>query len=89
MYGYSDAEWNAAKEEMRTLLIARAARGEKPIYYSELAANVSAIPFAPEEYAYHHMLGEISEEEDAAGRGMLSAMVVHKVDEKPGLSGVN
>lgn len=84
MYGCTDAEWNAAKDEIKTLLTARAARSEPPIPYSELVANVHSIQFSPEEYAYHHMLGEVSEEEDAAGRGMLSAMVVHKDDHVPG-----
>jgi hypothetical protein len=84
MYGYNDAEWNAAKEEIKSLLTARAAQNEMPISYSEMAASVHSIRFSPEEYAYHHILGEVSEEEDAAGRGMLSAMVVHKHDSVPG-----
>src|SRR5260370_42471392 len=84
MFDYTDAQWDAAKEEIRALLIGRAVHDEEPISYSELAANVHSIHFSPEEYAYHHMLGEVSEEEDAAGRGMLSAMVVHKDDNVPG-----
>ncbi|SRR5258708_5293259 len=84
MFEYTDAQWNAAKEEIRALLNGRAAHDEGPISYSELADNVHAIHFSPEEHAYHHMLGEVSEEEDEAGRGMLSVMVVHKDDWRPG-----
>lgn len=39
----------------------------------------------PDSFALAHMLGEISEEENAAGRGMLSVIVVHKNgDMQPG-----
>jgi hypothetical protein len=70
MYGYTDAQWDAAKEEMRAVLIARA-RDEKTISYTELTREVHAIHF--------------SREEDAAGRGMLSVIVVHREgDKRPG-----
>lgn len=53
--------------------------------YSDLVAEVSAIKFHPHDQGFHHMLGEISVEESAAGRGMLSVIVVHKHgDMQPG-----
>ena len=83
-YGFADDDWSTAKGEMRDILIERArVRGMIP--YSELVEGVETIRFEPFSAAFHHMLGEISSEEDAEGRGMLSAIVVHKDgDMEPG-----
>ena len=83
-YGYSLADWTKAKKEMRKILIERAkVRGMIP--YSELVGKVRTINLEPESYALAAMLGEISSEEDAAGRGMLTVIVVHKYgDMQPG-----
>ena len=76
-YGYPVDKWNKAKEEMRKILIERTkVRGMIP--YSELITKVRTISLKPESYALAAMLGEISSEEDAAGRGMLTVIVVHK-----------
>ncbi len=83
-YGYEYYEWEAAKSEMRSVLIERARHG-KTISYSDLIAQVMTISFEPESYAFAAMLGEISSEEAAAGRGMLSVVVVQKSGEmQPG-----
>jgi hypothetical protein len=83
-YGYDIDDWNAAKEEMRNALTERAkVRGM--IAYSELVNQIRAIAFEPNSFALAAMLGEVSSEEDAAGRGMLTVIVVHKVgDMRPG-----
>lgn len=83
-YGYEPEEWEAAKVELREALIRRAkVRGMIP--YSELVENVTAIDLEPNSYALAAMLGEVSTEEAAAERGMLSVLVVHKVgDMQPG-----
>ncbi|MBC8492749.1 MAG: hypothetical protein H8D43_03105 [Chloroflexi bacterium] len=83
-YGYSIADWNEAKEEMRQILIERArVRGMIP--YSELVSQIRTIRMKPESYALAAMLGEISSAEYAAGRGMLTVIVVHKSgDMQPG-----
>ena len=83
-YGYSLDEWERAKQEMKEILIERAkVRGMIP--YSELAARIKTINIRPESYAFAAMLGEISMEEDQAGRGMLTVIVVHKSgDMQPG-----
>lgn len=83
-YGFSDAVWNAAKREMISILVARAkVRGMIP--YSELVQQMKTISLTPDSFALAAMLGEVSESEDAAGRGMLSVIVVHKVgDMQPG-----
>lgn len=83
-YGFDIDDWNAAKEEMRQALIERARlRGMIP--YSELVDQVTTIRLQPNSFALAAMLGEISAEEDAAGRGMLTVIVVHKDgDMQPG-----
>ena len=83
-YGFDVADWEAAKEEMRQILLDRA-RMRSMIAYSALVDQVTAIHFAPDSFALAHMLGEISADEDAAGRGMLTVIVVHKDgDMEPG-----
>jgi hypothetical protein len=69
---------------MRQILIERARlRGMIP--YSNLATQITTIHIEPESYALAAMLGEISQAENAAGRGMLSVIVVHKSgDMQPG-----
>lgn len=83
-YGFSDRDWDAAKVEMTKILAARAkVRGMIP--YSDLVRAVKTISLAPDSSALAAMLGEISEAEDAAGRGMLTVIVVHKSgDMQPG-----
>lgn len=84
LFGYTAAQWDAAKEEMRAVLIDRA-RNERTVSYTELTGKVHTIHFSPDDAAFHQMLDEISREEDAAGRGMLSVIVVHKAgDMMPG-----
>lgn len=83
-FGFSDAEWEAAKGEARRAMIERARiRGSIP--YSELVTRIGAIQFEPHDVRLFNLLGETSIEEDEAGRGMLSAIVVHKHgDMQPG-----
>ncbi len=83
-YGFSQPDWDAAKQEARNLLIQRAKlRGMIP--YSDLARKIRAIHLEAHDQRLFHLLGEISSEEDAAGRGMLSVLVVHKLgDMQPG-----
>jgi hypothetical protein len=83
-YGYPLSDWNKAKKEMRQTLIERAkVRGMIP--YSELTEIIKTIDLEPWSAALAAMLGEISAEEDSAGRGMLSVVVVHKYgDMQPG-----
>jgi len=62
---------------MRAILIA-CARERKVLPYGKLATLVTGIPFEAHDQRMFDMLGEISQEEDAVGRGMLSAVIVHK-----------
>jgi molybdopterin synthase catalytic subunit len=55
------------------------------ISYSDLVKHIQTIKLDAHDPRLFHMLGEISSDEDAAGRGMLSVLVVHKVgDMQPG-----
>jgi molybdopterin synthase catalytic subunit len=83
-YGFTAQEWADAKREMKEVLVVRAkVRGMIP--YSELAAKVTSINFEAHDQRLFHLLGELSLEEDASGRGMLSVIVVHKSgDMQPG-----
>lgn len=75
--------WIPVRDELLQLL-RDVARRQSTITYSNLAAKVTRFPLAPESYALHDLLGEIARSEDAAGRGMLSVLVVHKRDGMPG-----
>jgi hypothetical protein len=70
---------------MRIVLEQVAAR-RGMIAYSELLNKLTTIAIAPFGLPMSEMLGEISEEEDAAGRGLLTVLVVHKSgDMEPGV----
>lgn len=84
VHGYPDHVWAQAKEEAREVL-ARVARGRDVIAYSDFAALVSAISFLASDQRFFLLLREISAEEYRDGRGMLTAVVVHRSgDYKPG-----
>ncbi len=83
-HGFTPCDWEAAKTEARSVMIERAkVRGM--ITYSDLVKKITTIEIAAHDPRLFHMLGEISSEEDAAGRGMLTVVVVHKQgDMQPG-----
>jgi len=83
-YGFSDSQWSAAKQEVKEILSKRAkVRGMMP--YSELVSKMTTISLEAYDQRLFHLLGEVSIEEDTAGRGMLTVIVVHKLgDMQPG-----
>jgi hypothetical protein len=84
-HGYSPTEWEAAKREATDILSERASRRtNQTIAYSELTDEIKSIKLDPHGVPLAHMLGEISTEEDAAARGMLTVLVVHKGTIEPG-----
>lgn len=83
-YGYGEQEWERAKAEAVRAILARACRNELPIYYSDLTHEIRSIPFGAHDSSFHHLLGQISVEEEAAGRGMLSVLVVTREHGMPG-----
>lgn len=77
-------KWNATKEEIRQILITKA-KERSFITYSDLVREIKTMKLTPDSILLFNMLGEISEEEDKNGRGMLSVIVVHKYgDMQPG-----
>ena len=83
-YGYPTSAWQEAKGEATRAIIHEARRGFT-IFYSDLTKRIGRIGFDPHDYAFHHLLGETFQlRRTPPGRGMLSALVVHKEDGMPG-----
>src|SRR2546425_12979602 len=84
-YGFNDAAWDAAKAEGKAVLV-NCARSGDVIAYSDFIKHIRSISFeTAHDPRLPHFLREISEEETQAGRGMLTALVVHKHgDYQPG-----
>src|SRR5437773_12263531 len=83
-YGFDNSQWDAAKAEGTAILSEHAARRQM-IPYSTFAGKLRAITLEAHDPRLAHLLGEISVDETQAGRGMLSALVVHKQgDMQPG-----
>jgi len=85
-HGYTQDVWDLAKGEGKRILSARAkARLQKTIAYSEFVNQLTTIRLEPRDIRLAYLLEDISIEEDSAGRGMLTVLVVHKSgDMKPG-----
>lgn len=83
-FGFSDEQWSDAKAEAKALLADRArVRGMIP--YSDLVESLKTLQLEAHDPRLFELLGEVSSEEDDAGRGMLSVIVVHKNgDMQPG-----
>jgi hypothetical protein len=82
-YGYGIALWERAKAEAIKELGTQAKR-ESTITYLDLTKRIGSIAFDPGDHAFHYLLLEVSKDEDAAGRGLLSALVVNKETGMPG-----
>lgn len=82
------ALWERLKQEMQNAIIEKA-KTRSMVTYSELVNKLTSLQLDTKQ-AHHRdilakMLGEISIAEDKAGRGMLSALVIHKAgDMEPG-----
>lgn len=80
-FGYPAAVWETAREEMRQALSERAKiRGT--IGYAELISQVQSIRLERHSAPFTAMLQEVAALEEAAGRGMLTALVIHKYRDK-------
>lgn len=83
-HGFAEVAWQNAKEEARSAMIA-VARRRGMMTYSDLVREIRSISLQPHDPRLFHFLGEISSEEDRAGRGLLTVLVVHKHgDMEPG-----
>ena len=83
-FGFNDSMWTAAKGEARAAIGARAqVRGM--ITYTELVAAITSIRLEPKDERLDELLRQLSTDEERAGRGMITALVVHKTgDMEPG-----
>ena len=75
-YGYPESVWAEAKAQARAFLSAVALQPGRLVTYKETAAAITAIRFAAHDHPLHNLLGQISIEADADGKGMLSSLVV-------------
>ncbi len=66
------------KIQIREILISIAKERKPPIYYSALAAKFSNVFIDGHDARLHHVLGDISIEENENKKGLLSALVVTK-----------
>ena len=83
-HGFSDAAWEAGKREARQIMYA-VAKKQGLIPYSELVAQIGSISLDAHDSRLDHFLGEIASEDDVAGIGLTTVVVVHKTgDQMPG-----
>src|SRR6266853_1515206 len=84
LYGYRSDVWETAKIEATRVLKAKA-REKGLMTYGELTRQISGINFDPHGYDFRHFLGQLSSESDAAGEGLITALVIYKDrDQLPG-----
>ena len=83
-YRFPRRQWEAAKKEAQAVMIERA-RQEDTISYSELVSKIESISLEAHDPRLSQLLVEVATEENAAGRGMLTVVVVHNQgDKRPG-----
>src|SRR5262245_59543902 len=83
-FGFDESSWDAAKAEAKQIL-SLCAKERQMIPYSDFVARLKSIRIDAHDQRLRHLLEEISSEESAAGRGMLTALVVQKRgDMQPG-----
>jgi hypothetical protein len=83
-WGHQVELWSTAKTEAKGVLERVAKAGRDLIFYSELNRKITSIRFEPDGHDFHGLLGQLSGESDEEGKGMISALVVHKEDRRPG-----
>lgn len=83
-HGFREDDWEAGKDQARQVMYGTAKRG-RTICYSDLVAKVSAVSMDPHDPRLAHFLGQIAREDDDAGLGLTTVVVVHKTgDQQPG-----
>jgi hypothetical protein len=93
-FGFKAGVWEKAKSEAVRAMVRAGCNGELITYtdltkqissisFTDLTKQISSISFEPHGFALNHLLDQISKEEDAAGRGILTALVVLKEEGIP------
>ena len=83
-YGFTDAQWQSAVAEATRILIESARSDLGYITYSDLAARLRSITIGYHDPAMDYLLTQVSTEEHDAARPLLSAVVLHIDDGRPG-----
>jgi hypothetical protein len=81
---FSEADWEALKQEMREILIGLAKLGQT-ICYSDLAALLRTAHVHHRSPVFHRILDEMCREDAAAGHVTLATLVVRKDSGIPGM----
>lgn len=83
-FGKSKTDWDQAKEELRQAIL-DAAWQRRMTWYGEVAPKITVFPVEPYSALLNHLLGAVLEDQDAAHRPLLTAIVTHKDgDKEPG-----
>lgn len=85
-HGYPRALWDQAKAVIRDAIINQIRRGGGPLTYTKVLQVVRPVIDLqePRNPIFWSALGQIAEDEDDAGRGLLSAYVVRRDLNLPG-----
>lgn len=83
VYRLTTAERAEVKEAIRSILI-DLARARRTITYTELCLLIPRVRLHPHSFVFTALLREVCSEEEAAGHGMLCALVVSKLTGMPG-----
>ncbi len=81
--GIEQERWDAAKRQARELLEDSGRRG-RTTNYLDLTRAITEVRFAPGDFLFFNFLGQLSEESDANGEGLISALVINKKEGMPG-----
>ena len=76
-HGFDQGDWEAAKRQVKKILVAKAKAGGV-MFYSELVDAIDVIDLEAYDARLSALLAEVSTEEATAGRGILSVIVVSK-----------
>jgi hypothetical protein len=83
-YGFTPKQWERFKKEAREIMVG-VARNRQMITYSDMAGQMTTIAVEAHDQDLWNIIGDVARGEEQAGRGLLSAVVVHKHGEmEPG-----
>jgi hypothetical protein len=83
-FGFTKKQWEGFKDESREIMV-EVARQRGMITYGELATRMTTIQVEPHDMILWEIIGDVARDEEAAKRGLLSVVVVHKHgDMEPG-----
>jgi hypothetical protein len=83
-HGFDETAWQNAKHEAREIMY-EIARKRRLISYSDLVSRIQSVRMDAHDARLAHFLGEIATEDDDAGLGLTTVVVVHKHgDQQPG-----